>query len=61
MRDDAPDYATVERVEAIAVGVHRLSAAILAERSGNALAATEIRHELRTMAVDWMRDTPLIH
>ncbi len=61
MRADAADHVTVERAEAIAVGLHRLSAAILAERSGNALAATEIRRELRTMAVDWLKDLPLTH
>jgi hypothetical protein len=61
MRADVADDLTLERAEAIAVGLHRLSAAILAERSGNALAATEIRHELRAMAVDWMKDTPLFH
>ncbi len=61
MRADAPDHVTVERVEAIAVGLHRLSAVILADRSGNSLAATEIRHELRTMAVDWLKDMPLFH
>jgi hypothetical protein len=61
MRSDVTDHVTVERAEAIAIGLHRLSAAILADRSGNTLAATEIRHELRTMAVDWMKDTPLFH
>jgi hypothetical protein len=61
MRADVADQLMVERAEAIAVGLHRLSAAILAERSGNALAATEIRHELRAMAIDWMREMPLCH